>query len=398
MLTSELLRYRAEGGDIRPYRLDRRARVLASRLIDAYRLSQGKKRSLLDRSLLEVEGTTSDVVVARGLSKLLEERAVFLLDSLINPEEVRKELFRRAAERGVVRRGSEEALGVLRSVAEEFSVSVPDVEASLFADLPEERLMIEFTRPEPEWLVDRYNLAQVQGLLYSATAMKCRFEGELRKIFTHLRLGQLMYTMTSLGVGKYELAIDGPVSLLRRTRRYGIRMAKFLPAVLLAKDYRIEAALQIRGSTYKLSIDPSWGLKSHYNPNPEFDSRIERQFSERFLALESPWKLEREGTVIDLGGQVMIPDFTFRHPDGRVAHLEIVGFWTESYLERKLKKLAAVKGVRLLVAVSKTLACHEARFSDAARILWFKDKLDPKDVLARLDRPSDDRVVLFERD
>ncbi|RLF00529.1 MAG: hypothetical protein DRJ57_00760, partial [Thermoprotei archaeon] len=37
--------------------------------------------------------------------------------------------------------------------------------------------------------------------------------------------------------------------------------------------------------------------------------------------------------------------------------IEIVGFWTKEYLERKLKKLKELKGVRMIVAVDEGLAC-----------------------------------------
>ena len=60
----------------------------------------------------------------------------------------------------------------------------------------------------------------------------------------------------------------------------------------------------------------------------------------------------KPGEPIDLGDQTMlVPDFTFRK-DGRVGHLEIVGFWRKKHLASHLASLPE----NVIVAVSSKLA------------------------------------------
>lgn len=90
----------------------------------------------------------------------------------------------------------------------------------------------------------------------------------------------------------------------------------------------------------------------------------------------------RENDVLDLGAEVMIPDFAFEHPDGRQAILEIVGFWTPEYLSEKLAKIRTAELDNLIVAVSEQLDCAEEDFGAAAdRVLWFKTGSHVYDVV-----------------
>jgi len=50
------------------------------------------------------------------------------------------------------------------------------------------------------------------------------------------------------------------------------------------------------------------------------------------------WELRREDDVLDLGAEVMLPDFAIEHSNGRRVIFEIVvGFWTPEYLKEAMK-------------------------------------------------------------
>jgi predicted nuclease of restriction endonuclease-like RecB superfamily len=86
--------------------------------------------------------------------------------------------------------------------------------------------------------------------------------------------------------------------------------------------------------------------------------------------------------VLDLGAEVMIPDFALEHPDGRRAILEIVGFWTPEYLSEKLEKIHAADVDNLILAVSERLDCAEEDFGAAAdRVVWFKTGIHVYDIV-----------------
>lgn len=63
--------------------------------------------------------------------------------------------------------------------------------------------------------------------------------------------------------------------------------------------------------------------------------------------------------MLDLGAEVMIPDFALEHPDGRRAIFEIVGFWTPEYLTEKLEKIRTAEIENLVIAVSEQLQCRD---------------------------------------
>ncbi|MCB1806171.1 MAG: DUF790 family protein, partial [Candidatus Competibacteraceae bacterium] len=90
-----------------------------------------------------------------------------------------------------------------------------------------------------------------------------------------------------------------------------------------------------------------------------------------------------EVEIVDLTGTVFVPDFALRHPDGRTVHIEIVGFWHPDYLRRKLDKVRRAAMPDLLLAVSDRLNVSTEQIAElAGPVIWFKGKLDPRQVLA----------------
>jgi predicted nuclease of restriction endonuclease-like RecB superfamily len=81
----------------------------------------------------------------------------------------------------------------------------------------------------------------------------------------------------------------------------------------------------------------------------------------------------------------MIPDFRLVHPDGRVFILEIVGYWRPEYLQKKFAQVRRANCDNLILAISERLNLEKAGIkldNLPARIIWFKEKLIPKSVLA----------------
>src|SRR5262249_51210005 len=118
-------------------------------------------------------------------------------------------------------------------------------------------------------------------------------------------------------------------------------------------------------------------------------SGVEEEFARRWGSEpREGWTLIREGAVLHQGQKVFVPDFAFRHRDGRSALLEIVGFWTPEYLEAKAKTLRAFADHRVLLAVGPS-AAKQWRDLPVA-VIRYKARLRVGDVLQRLrDGPSE---------
>lgn len=161
-------------------------------------------------------------------------------------------------------------------------------------------------------------------------------------------------------------SIEGPLSLFKLTDRYGTSLAKLLPSIIFSSgDWSIDAWILRKTMLYgkklyrfriskngetplPLLADPFY-IKLNNNtptaivPTSYFDSAVEeifaRKFEEVVAAVLTGWKLVREpDPLIVHGGKAFIHDFVFEKYDRKV-YLEIVGFWTPEYLERKLQKL-----------------------------------------------------------
>ena len=161
-----------------------------------------------------------------------------------------------------------------------------------------------------------------------------------------------------------SIEIDGPQSLLKLSTRYGMQLANFFPAILLQPGPWTMNAEVLWGKKRKfkktLALDSELGLKSHYRDTGTWTSRTETWFKERFEKLDSAWTIE-PGEPIDLGGQsLMIPDLTFRK-NGRVGHMEIVGFWRGKHLAERLTMLPE----NVILAVSSKLKGETGAMSKA---------------------------------
>jgi uncharacterized protein len=401
MLTSELLIYRIEAGVVVPRALGSGQPDLerARTVIDLFRAHDGRRRGELDEALRADEGEGTDYRVRRGLAHLLYgERCEFRTQSLLDPEVLRDRVFAAAAR---VRPSLETGAALLDDLARDLTVeferpiSGVELETSLYADLKENQL-VAFEPVEPLWLLERYNLAQAQGVLYRSSELTLTAHrndpGEYKLLFRYLKLFGLMHRITGDVDAGYTIVLDGPASLFKPSTRYGIQFAKFLPAMLHASKWSLEALIHPRTpfadqsvpTRAHFALDSSTSLKSHYARGKIFDSILEHSFAERFAKTRTDWVLEREVDLVDLGGTVMIPDFRLVNPDGRAVLLEIVGFWRSDYLRRKFDKLRRSGRRDIVIAVSQKLNLGESGANlDGleGQIVWFKGGLDPKLVL-----------------
>lgn len=402
MLPSQLLIYRYQGGEIVPKRLplsDAQLRV-AAEVIDIFRACQGRTRAELDEQLTILEGSETDYRVKRGLAHLLLNGfAEFDTLSPIPPEVLRERVFAVSAVRAP---GPQMAAAVLQEVADALSQDVgrtviaEEVRSSLYADLSENQRLVSFEAPTPEALIHRYNLAQVQGVLYRAkeiviTAYR-NDPGEYKQLFKFLKLFGLMSYIEGDPEHGFTITIDGPASLFGASTRYGADLAKFLPALLNVTRWKMVAQLLPKKSAYApapselaFTLDAECDLVSHYKKGDVFDSVVEEAFASRWQKLDTEWRLEREVELVPIPGSVMVPDFRLVHPGGLSYLLEIIGYWRPSYLQKKFAQVRRAERDDLILAISKRLNLGKAGVKleqVPAKVIWFKGRVDPKDVLA----------------
>ena len=391
MLTLDLLRFRVVGDAVTPIYLDPRGKYLAvaEQIAAAFGSCVGQTTGQLDETLDEMAGSAPDYKVYRGLAKMMGDYAAIEPPSELDAEALRMEVFEAAArDRPLVRTPdlvfTKTASEKLISIAADKGITPAKLELSLYADLKESQIIraVDESITGVE-LIERYNTALAQAMLYRATRMIIDVGDSYRTVFKYIKLARLIHSIRPYEKG-YRIDIDGPLSLFSNVERYGIAMAKLLPAVLKCQDWRLAAKVNVGGGEKLFRLSPRTGLKSHYRDEPVFDSAPEEAFFTKFVRNKtSKWRIEREGSILDLKETVMIPDFVFTHVDGRIVHLEIVGFWTPDYLTRKLDKLSRVRGASVVVAVPESLNCSSDQFPGT--VIRYKCRLLVKDVLPALD-------------
>ena len=401
MLKSDLLIYRRSGETIIPKKLEISDRNLgiAEEIVNCFQDCVGKTQGELDRQLLKLEGDSPDYRLKRGLAHILRNTfSTFEVVSPLEPLILRQRVFAEAAKNTNVpenRSNTIETIAGNLSDELKYSVSRVAVETGLYADLQENRILTQFEAPVIESLLHRYNLAQVQGIFYRASNVVINAHrndpGEYKLLFRYIKLFQLMAYIEGDADTGFTLTMDGPASLFKASTRYGLALAKMIPALLHVTKWSLQAKLQnrdqysggVKTGKFILTSDRC-GLVSHYPPGKPYDSMLEASFAKSWAKLKTEWRLEREVDLIPLPGSVMIPDFRLVHPDGREFLLEIVGYWRPQYLQKKFYQIHSGDTDNLILAVSERLNLDKAgvKFTDLPnKLIWFKNKLQPKAVL-----------------
>ena len=400
MLPSNLLIARSRSGKIKPVYapLEKRYAELASRLIETYEAHVGKRQGELAKCCQQLEGDGFDHRLVRGLIALLDRSAIFEPRSHIVPKKARREVFIEANRYALVAT-NEIKKEVMEKAASRLGISALQLEESLWSDAEDELVLERFVPLRPRELIQRYNLSLTQTLLFKAVFLEFTAAGNYQRIFRRLKYLGLMYSVEQVG-GIYRVFVDGPVSLFRMTERYGTSLAKLLPAILEAREWRLRAHIlageRQAPKLVELELDSDRVKELLKVPAAEetierFDSSVEAAFARSFNALKLGWILKREPELLTAGPYVFIPDFGFEK-NGVKAYLEVVGFWTDEYLQKKLGKLRELNVENLLIAADRNLGC--AKFKEVKGLVIFYDKKVPlKPVVDYLKRLEEKIVV-----
>ncbi len=397
MLTRDLAICEFREGRVLPDRLTtvRHAhyRRYAERMLEIYQQGTGRTREELHREVHHLFARETDCPIRRidAFCKLLDDVATYDRDRRGQARELRREVFHRAAAlhplvRSADRLFEHEEARVKAQIAAELGRSWAEIDQALFADVMQFHRLKKFKGyTDAVALLSRYNVAQVQAVLYDALSMTVWASEDLKTILRYAKLARLMHTISRPREGQYVFQFDGPASVLRQTRRYGVAMARFLPALLACRGWRMHAVIQSSRAGWRNALDlsPADGLRSHLPEPEEFDSQVERTFAEKWGdAPREGWTLLREAEVLHIGQHVFVPDFAFRHHDGRQVLLEIVGFWTPEYLAHKRDTLVRFREHPILLAVAESVAKASSEIPDDT--IRYKTTLRVNDVMERL--------------
>ena len=403
MLTADLIAARVVKGEVRPRYVradDPEVVTLAAQMVDVFAAHVGRTRDALDGALAALLGEGTEYLLHRGLAKLMLDRAEFEVRAPCEPATLRRRLFEEAARNHPAVQTADAMHPVSRDdviarVAAALDVDAAQITGAMYADLEGELVMARGPDLTADALVQRYNLGLAQAALLRATSMTVEIAASTparyRQLFRYIKFYRLMHTVEGTAKRGYTIRLDGPMSLFSLSQKYGLQLAEFLPALCLCADWRASAEVmwgkEKRPLTLKLTSEQ--GLVSHSPDKGVYVTREEQHLLDRFADLDTPWELDHKSQVIDLGGRgVLIPEFVLRHRgDGRVAYVEVMGFWKREYLEARLDLLRDEGPKNLVLLVPWRLRGSDEELKRAAdEVVFFKDVIPAKELLERASR------------
>lgn len=403
MLTGNLVRVRTTHDRVTPSYLRPDAPEwleVAESLLLIFRQGVGMSRGEIADEIDELVGEGMATLAHRGLAKVLEDRAEFEVVADVPPEELRAKVFTAAAEhRKRLHQGGQRARfrrdEVLAGVGQELGIGSEQVVAGLFADLKDENRMLRFEDLDARRLIDRYNVALAQAVLLRSTQITIEVQHEpparYRQLFRWLKFHRLLHRAEGTMAGGYRIHVDGPMSLFAATNKYGMQMALFLPALLLCRDFRLDAEVRWgpKREPKRFQLRSADGLVSHYQDTGQYVPAEITAFVERFRQVAPAWEVSDQTDLIPLGSErVWVPDYRFVHKaTGTDVFVEVLGFWKKGGLERLLELLPQHGPPRFALIISDRLKVDEGAFDELnGPVLRFKEVPNAPEMAALLER------------
>ncbi len=396
MLTADLAMSWRRGNRISPRYLqsdDPRHLQTAADLTLIVEQHRGRRRIELERALDEYIGIGTDYKILRGLIKLLTDRCEFETAGAKDPAEIRRALFTKAAAHHPVVGADELRQHLITEVATELGCSTEEVMEGLYADLSGKQQLVAFDEMSAADLLDRYNLAQAQALLYRCSEMRLWIEPQepsvTRRLFSEIKAFRLIYAIKGNPAIGYDVQLSGPVSIFHRSQKYGIQMAVFLPALLLYPGWRMRAEIGTKTGAAFFELDSNQNrLRSHYVAEDiQTQNPVLAKMLEDWRKLAGEWDAQLNQEVIDLGESAFVPDLVFIREGDEPVYLELLGYWTPRSLSERLKEFTRAGFKNYAIAASEEMRCsRDAPAQLPPNVIIYKKSLNARELQARLVR------------
>jgi predicted nuclease of restriction endonuclease-like RecB superfamily len=365
-----------------------RAEAIARELVGVAQAHLGGPRGELEAALAAVDALPKDAKLKAGLVKLVLDRCEFEAAPPIPPEQMRHELFSRAAaerrEHGHLDRGK-----LVADVAAAHHLAPEELERALYADLKASHTLVAFDAIAPAALAEALVRGQAQAVLLRAervaARIRCKSPGTLRAILRTLKFHRLLFTVIAGEDGAHVLGIDGPMSLFDAGTKYGPRLAMALPALESADELELEANVRWGKERQPLLFSHrhalAGGAKLEEAPLPDEVEALRAALDQGGSGLQ----VRRSKAVLNLPGVgVCVPDLELSQ-DGRVVYVEVLGFWSREAVWRRVELAEKGLGARVLFCVSSRLRVSEEVLPDElpAALYVYKGAMSARTVAER---------------
>lgn len=362
MLTKDLLINTKRAQRVYPKFLDpkdQKTSSLAKDILDLF----GKYQKL---PFIKLKEALSDLgqgqeKIKSGLEKLVLDKCEFT-ESSLPIEDLRWQAFAEA-QRLRTEGKVTDIRDYLGAVGSSVDLSIQDLQSTLYSDLPDYRRISSLPTFGPIDLINRYNLAQVQGLVLRSSKTTVRIvESDIktrRAIFRALKFHQLLVDDVESKTDELIFSLSGPLQIFSMAQAYGLKFANFLPYIIQLKKYQIDSDIKLGDKTYVLKLDQSSKLKSHYKPLKSFVPDELQSCLETFNSRnEKKYVAVTGDTLLNLGSQsYCFPDISITHEakTEQTTHIELFHRWHYGQLKSRLETLRKHPLPSLKIGICKSI-------------------------------------------
>ena len=365
MLTKTLLKYKIRQKQVYPSFVDSHKESLkaeAKELLSFYENCASHTVGELEESISPFIKTKGGIF--EGLAKLLSERVTSSLEgsdsniflqrwnTVEEAQKLRQEKFFTSLDQ------------FYESLEERLQKKISTAQEELYSDLPQFQKIKSFEKIIPENLLDRYNVALVQGLLLQAKSIKIlvhKKQGEddlsrHRFLFRQMKFHRILCTVTEDTEDHFTCELSGPLSIFEQRQTYGIRFANFFPHLLKLPFWELEADLALKTNSVILKLDDTMGLKSHYTQEESYIPKELLCFTQSFNKKASPWQVAISSRFLNMGAKsYCFPDIELNREGHETLYLELFHRWHKTQLLQRLGDLTKQKDTSLILGVCTSI-------------------------------------------
>ena len=324
---------------------------LCANLIDLFEQASGHKRYEIEEEIKAYYVEKVNPKVIQGFAKILFNRSEFLDYGEEDPKSTRQAVFTASAEYWQKSKLADNLSitshkeAILESINIKHEEAFENTDTWLYGDILSNQKLVAFKQIEPEDLIHRFNIEQVQGLLLHVRTLELKVfleqDNAFKQVIQLLKFFQLMFEVTGTEKNWLTLHIDGPSSILENARSYGMEIANFFPAILLLKvPWHLNGTLKVPGRhrLFQIELSNQNDYRTFYREKGVWKQEKVVNLINRFNEKYSDTHLAKgENTIIPLrGNRFLIPDIVIKEEgnSNKTILVEWVFYLTDASLKR----------------------------------------------------------------
>jgi predicted nuclease of restriction endonuclease-like RecB superfamily len=244
--------------------------------------------------------------------------------------------------------------------ARELEVSCAAVETLLWSDVPRER-PVELTRGRPsEFEVAAHaNVHLLQRALSRAQSITLRVWGDAGPLIRAAASRGLLATLSRIDAPHSPIQLDlvGPLGLFHRTAVYGRALATLVPLLADCERWELEVLARSRDDFYALELASPVLLPEMPYRFVAADALMARLLKELAHLAPAMRAIPRPPPIAS-GSSLVCPDLLLTPLRAQMPlHVELVGFWTAEFLQKKYERYLAAGIDRVVFCVDEARGC-----------------------------------------